>query len=98
MKTIKNKRPNFVANLKWTHGLLYIIQSCNGFDFNDDSSLGAVATKVNQLSRAKKYEEYEIKTQPYVFIKASNDTYGMDIITATSGEEILNLNKKSVIK
>jgi glutamate--cysteine ligase len=71
-------------------------ESCNEVDFNDNSSLEIVATKVDytlSLIR-KKYEEYEIKTQPYVFVKASNGTYGMGIITATSGEEILNLNKK----
>lgn len=73
-----------------------LIESCNEVDFNDDSSLKIVADRVDytlSLIR-KKYEEYEIKTQPYVFIKASNGTYGMGIITATSGEEILNLNKK----
>lgn len=73
-----------------------LTESCNGVDFNDDSSLGAVATKVDQILSLvqKKYEEYAIKTQPYVFIKASNGTYGMGIITVTSGEEVLNLNKK----
>ncbi|APR97785.1 glutamate--cysteine ligase [Wolbachia endosymbiont of Folsomia candida] len=73
-----------------------LTESCNEVDFNDDLSLKVVADKVDytlSLIR-KKYEEYEIKTQPYVFIKASNGTYGMGIITATSGEEILNLNKK----
>ncbi|WCR58208.1 glutamate--cysteine ligase [Wolbachia endosymbiont of Ctenocephalides felis wCfeJ] len=71
-------------------------KSCNEVNFSDHSSRETVATKVNQVLSLihKKYEEYEIKTQPYVFIKASNGTYGMGIITATSGDEILNLNKK----
>ncbi len=71
-------------------------EGCDEVDFNDDSPLETVATKVDQVLSLvqKKYEEYGIKTQPYVFIKASNGTYGMGIITATSGEEILTLNKK----
>lgn len=74
--------------------------NCNDVDFEDDSSLEALATKVDLLLSLiqKKYEEYEIETQPYVFIKANNGTYGMGIITATSGEEILNLNKKKRTK
>lgn len=71
-------------------------ENCNRVDFNDDSSLKAIAVKVDQILSLvkKKYQEYEIKTQPYVFIKAGNGTYGMGIITVTSGEEMLNLNKK----
>uniref|UniRef100_A0A1A9VJL1 Glutamate--cysteine ligase n=1 Tax=Glossina austeni TaxID=7395 RepID=A0A1A9VJL1_GLOAU len=87
----------FCGEFKMDPWLISVLtESCNGVDFNDDSSLGAVATKVDQILSLvqKKYEEYEIKTQPYVFIKASNGTYGMGIITATSGKEILNLNKK----
>ncbi|NUX01624.1 glutamate--cysteine ligase [Wolbachia endosymbiont of Madathamugadia hiepei] len=70
--------------------------SCSSINFNDDSSLETVAAKVDQVLSLvqKKYEEYKIETQPYVFIKASNGTYGMGIITATSGEEVLSLNKK----
>ncbi|WP_264705441.1 glutamate--cysteine ligase [Wolbachia endosymbiont (group A) of Gymnosoma rotundatum] len=87
----------FCSEFKMDPWLISVLtESCDGVDFDDDSSLGAVATKVDQILSLvqKKYEEYEIKTQPYVFIKASNGTYGMGIITATSGEEILNLNKK----
>jgi len=70
--------------------------NCNEVNFEDNASLEVLATKVDLLLSLiqKKYEEYKIETQPYVFIKANNGTYGMGIITATSGEEILNLNKK----
>ncbi|MDD9331235.1 MAG: glutamate--cysteine ligase [Wolbachia sp.] len=73
-----------------------LTENCSEVNFNDYSSLKTVAAKVDSLlsSVRKKYEEYEIKTQPYVFVKANNGTYGMGIITATSCEEILNLNKK----
>ncbi|NUY39702.1 glutamate--cysteine ligase [Wolbachia endosymbiont of Litomosoides brasiliensis] len=71
-------------------------ENCDEVNFNDDSSLETVAAKVDQVLSLvqRKYEEYNIKTQPYVFIKASNGTYGMGIITAASGEEVLTLNKK----
>lgn len=72
------------------------ITNCNQLDFDDNSSLEELAIKVNQLLFLiqEKYDEYKIETQPYVFVKADNGTYGIGIITATSGEEILNLNKK----
>lgn len=43
----------------------------------------------------EKYKEYGIKNEPYVFIKPDNGTHGLGIITANSGEEIVNLNKKT---
>ncbi|MCV3769683.1 MAG: glutamate--cysteine ligase, partial [Wolbachia pipientis] len=72
------------------------IENCNEVYFDNASSLETVAIKVDQTLSLiqKKYKEYKIKTQPYVFIKANNGTYGMGIITAVSGEEILTLNKK----
>ncbi|WP_168464097.1 glutamate--cysteine ligase [Wolbachia endosymbiont of Ctenocephalides felis wCfeT] len=71
-------------------------ENCNEVDFNDNLSLERIAAKVDHVLSLmrKKYEEYGIETQPYVFIKASNGTYGMGIITAENGDEILNINKK----
>ncbi|MDR2831583.1 MAG: glutamate--cysteine ligase [Rickettsiales bacterium] len=93
----KELASEFCGEFKIDPWLISVLtENCNGVDFNDDSSLKTVAAKVDQILSLvqKKYEEYDIKTQPYVFIKASNGTYGMGIITATSGKEILNLNKK----
>lgn len=42
----------------------------------------------------KKYDEYNIKQEPYVFVKADSGTFGMGIMTARSGEEIYEINKK----
>lgn len=76
--------------------ILALTTKCNDVNFYDDSSLEKIAVEVDKLLYLikKKYEEYKIKMQPYVFIKANNGTYGMGIITVTSGKEILNLNKK----
>lgn len=46
----------------------------------------------------KKYEQYGITEQPYVFIKSDSGTYGMGIITANSGEEVAKLNRKKRAK
>jgi len=42
----------------------------------------------------KKYDEYNIKEKPYVFVKDNSGTYGMGILTAHSGKEIMELNSK----
>lgn len=68
---------------------------CDNVDFDDNSFLETISIEVDSLLSLieNKYKEYGIKSQPYVFIKANNGTYGMGIITATRGE-LLTLNKK----
>ncbi|MBF0274812.1 MAG: glutamate--cysteine ligase [Nitrospinae bacterium] len=43
---------------------------------------------------AEKYKEYNIKDDPYVFIKNNSGTYGMGIITLRKGEDIFTINRK----
>ena len=43
----------------------------------------------------KKYDEYGIEQEPYVFVKADSGTFGMGIMTVKSGEEIYEINKKT---
>jgi glutamate--cysteine ligase len=43
---------------------------------------------------AKKYAEYGIEQEPFVFIKADSGSFGMGIMTATSGDDVLEVNKK----
>ncbi|MFX5756868.1 glutamate--cysteine ligase, partial [Acinetobacter baumannii] len=42
----------------------------------------------------KKYKEYGIKEQPFVFIKANAGTYGMGIMAVKDASEIKDLNRK----
>ncbi len=42
----------------------------------------------------KKHTQYGMTDDPYVFVKADSGTYGMGIMTARSGSEMLELNKK----
>ncbi len=42
-----------------------------------------------------KYDEYGISETPYCFVKNNSGTYGLGLITAQSGSEILQLNRKA---
>lgn len=69
---------------------------CGLVDFKEQTGLERVAEGIERvLKRArKKHKEYGIKEEPYVFVKADSGTYGMGIMTARSGGDILDLNKK----
>ena len=66
-------------------------------DFANHIEFEALANKVEQtLSKIKqKYQQYNIPDEPYVIVKANNGTYGMGIMTATSGDNIINMNRKT---
>jgi glutamate--cysteine ligase len=66
-------------------------------DFKNKNSLDDVADAVDKISEkvAQKYAEYNISDSPIVFIKNNSGTYGLGIITVSSGEEIRNLNSKN---
>jgi glutamate--cysteine ligase len=69
---------------------------CGKIDFKEQIGIECVAKAVDKIINflQKKYQEYGIQDQPYVYIKAERGTYGMGIMTATSGEEIHAINKK----
>ena len=70
--------------------------TCDEVDFKHRAGLETLAEAVEDvLARARaKHQEYGIKDAPYAFIKADSGTYGMGIMTVTSGEEVLEINKK----
>jgi len=71
--------------------------SCGRVDFKEEQGLDCVAKGVDKvLARAReKHKQYGIDKDPYVFIKADSGTYGMGIMTARSGDELLSINKKT---
>ncbi len=80
-------------------------ESCEGIDFNARTGEECLATKVETLLEKikTKYQEYDIKQEPYVIIKANAGTYGMGIMSVKSADEVRGLNRKkrnkmSVIK
>ncbi len=68
----------------------------DGVDFKAREGLGDVAAAVDRIVAATraKYDEYGIKGEPRVFVKADSGTYGMGIMTAGCGEDILSINSK----
>jgi glutamate--cysteine ligase len=71
-------------------------RNCGLVDFRAREGMQCVATNVDlvlEILRVK-YAEYGITEEPYVFIKADSGTYGMGVMTARSGEEVLSMNKK----
>lgn len=59
----------------------------------DLSELASAADDVIQIIQ-KKYDEYGISEPPYVYIKNDAGTYGLGMVNVSSGEELLNLNRK----
>lgn len=68
---------------------------CGVVNFKERKGLECVALNVEKtlVKIRKKYDEYGIKDEPYVFVKSDRGTYGMGIMTAKSGQEILDMNK-----
>ena len=78
---------------------------CGRVNFSERQGLECVAMGVEKvLHRIRShYARYGITDQPYVYVKSDSGTYGMGIMTVTSGDEMLEINKKirnkmSVIK
>lgn len=69
----------------------------NNFDVANEESRKDLAGLVdNTLGEiAAKYKEHGIDAKPYVFIKNNAGTYGLGVIEAHSGEDIINWNYKS---
>jgi len=65
-------------------------------DFKHKIGLEILAEKAqNLLNQTKqKYAQYNIKQQPYCYLKADNGTYGMAVWPVFEAEEILHINKK----
>lgn len=57
-------------------------------DFSTKEGLDRLASAVDELKK-------EIPPEAAVFIKASKGTYGMGIMVANSGEEIISMNRKA---
>lgn len=55
-----------------------------------------LAAAVHQLLTdiQTKYDEAGVSETPYVFVKNDSGTYGMGVISVSSGEEILQMNRK----
>ncbi|MBN8827817.1 MAG: glutamate--cysteine ligase [Sphingobacteriia bacterium] len=71
------------------------VKACGYVNFKEKTGLECLTSKAEELLQNLKiqYKEMKIPYDPYLFIKADQGTYGMGIMSITSAEEILNLNK-----
>jgi len=70
---------------------------CGRVNFGDRQGIDCVAVAVEKVLHKVRvhYRHYGITEEPYVFIKSDAGTYGMGIMTAKSGDEVVEMNKKT---
>ena len=99
---VKNNMLRQVAELldidRWLIGAYY--EFAEEVNFRDKKNFSMIAEKIDKcISQIKeKYSEYNIKDTPYVFVKGSASTYGMNAIPFYSGEEFLKINSRQRAK
>ena len=71
-------------------------ENCGKVNFKEKQGLECVALNIEKTLRRirAKYAEYNITSEPYVYVKANSGTFGMGITTVKSGDEIFEMNKK----
>lgn len=69
---------------------------CGRVNFGEKQGLDCVAMGVEKVLHKIRghYARYGITETPYVYVKSDSGTYGMGIMTVTSGDEMLEINKK----
>jgi len=69
---------------------------CGQVNFHERTGEECLSSNVEALlGRIRlKYQEYGIKDEPYVVVKADAGTYGMGIMMAKSPEDVIGLNRK----
>jgi len=74
-----------------------VFHRCGVVNFSEQKGIECVALGVEKVlhTTRRKYEEHGITETPYAFVKADSGTYGMGIMTVRSGDELLELNKKT---
>ena len=73
-----------------------MFRNCGEVDFMKREGENCLSRNVEALLKEiqKKYDEYGIKCDPFVMLKADSGTYGMGVMTVKSPEEIAELNRK----
>jgi len=73
-----------------------LFRNCGEIDFMQREGSSCLERNVDVLLKEiqQKYDEYDIKCQPYVIVKADSGTYGMGIMTVNSVNDIVELNRK----
>ena len=68
--------------------------SCGEINFREKQGEECVASAVDRILSIirKKYQQYGVKDDPFVIVKADSGTYGMGIMTVKDGADIYQLN------
>ena len=71
-------------------------EKISDLDFHERKGEAELSEKVNLLLKKiqNKYDQYQIKHEPYIVIKADAGTYGMGIMIAKNPNDVLSLNRK----
>jgi glutamate--cysteine ligase len=95
---IKNKLVLEVSKLlgidRWQIGSYF--EFVDGVDFKEKKNFDEIAEKIDICIKQiqGKYDEYGIKDEPFVFVKGSSSTYGMNVIPFHSGDEFLRISSR----
>lgn len=75
-------------------------QAHHNFDVTDVSSLKKLAEKVDEfIAKLKQdYKDHNIESEPFAFVKNNAGTYGMAVLTAKSGQDVLDWNNRARTK
>lgn len=70
--------------------------SCGKINFREKKGEDCVASTVDEILREiqEKYDQYGVKEDPFVIVKADAGTYGMGIMTVKDGSEVRALNRR----
>lgn len=75
-------------------------KACTDIDFMESTGTAELADTIETVFAQirEKYQQYGIKEEPFVVVKADAGTYGMGITMVKSAQEILELNRKQRTK
>ncbi len=96
--TIYNQTADEVAKIlnldPWLISSMH--EHCEDVDFKESIGLECLAKNVEKLLQkiSEKYLEYNIKDEPYCYIKADNGTYGMAVWSVSNPQDVIEINKK----
>lgn len=73
-----------------------LFRNCGEINFMKREGESCLEKNAEGLLQAiqKKYDEYDVKCQPFLMVKADSGTYGMGIMTVKSPDDIKVLNRK----
>jgi len=73
-----------------------MFRNCGEIDFMKRAGETCLTKNVEALLTEiqKKYDEYGVTNQPFLMVKADAGTYGMGVMSVTSVDEVIELNRK----